>query len=510
MSSKTSFKHRSAIAALIFCLALGGCASKEEKAERAATRSNEAYGVGDYQGAKAAALEAVSQRDDVARYWMALGQVEMKLGDYAGAYDAYSHASELEPNNIDALHYVAEIAQAAKRLDDATKQANKILKIDPRDIRAQMVLGYVALRQHHYPDALRWADKILGYYPLEEAPLILKARALNELGQRAEAIALIERVIPVRGASPTKLDTLLEFYRGGGDLAGVERTLLRYITLQPDNIGIKLQYAAQLYRDGKAPGAENLLVPMLRAGVVPDQIADVMINLGGNSPSQALIEQLGSDAPAPVVEAVARIALEKGYPDLAMHLVAPYVGGKVTPTVATAAGLFADAKLATGRTDEAMAVAQRVLTFDKTSSRALRVRSEVSLSRGDLNQALTDARVLVRDSPDAQENRTLLARIYEARGDGQLAETTLRDAYNDFPGNSAVLNQYLNLLTRQKKVALAADVARDFTQHFPGEAKGWKALGDLCRTTGDTACVTELAKAQSRLEMAQTQSQTPA
>ncbi len=115
----------------------------------------------------------------------------------------------------------------------------------------------------------------------------------------------------------------------------------------------------------------------------------------------------------------------------------------MTPTVAAAASIFAAASMAAGQPDNALQVAQRILDFDESNPRALRIRAQVALDRGQLNQALTDARVLVRDHPDGIENRTLLARVFEARNDGRQAESTFRQALNDMPRSEVALEEYV-------------------------------------------------------------------
>lgn len=498
-----------AVIGLSLTLSLAACSSRDEKAEKAAIRFGELFRAEKYESARAAILEAVSARDDVAAYWLSLAQVNMRLGEYAGAYDAYLHVSELEPNNVESLQYLAELTLAAGRIDESEDFADRVLKIDRLDLRAHLTKGYVAIKRKRYPEASRVADRILSSYPLEEAPLLLKANALFEMGQQEQAIDLVEKAIPLRGASGGKLNALIDMYRRRGDRAGLERTLARYVAFQPANTGMRLQYAAALYQAGKRGGAEAILIPMLQAGQVPEGVADAMIQFGGDSPSAELLEQLGTGAPLEIAAAAARVALEKGQPHLTMRLMAPYVAGPMNPRTASGAALFAAGQKAAGL-PEAMQVAERVLEFDQANPRALQVRAEISLERGDLNQALADARVLVRDHPGDVENQTLLSRVYEARKDMLLAESTLRTAYNGRPGSEPLLESYVDFLKRHDRAAAAARVAAEFIRKNPASAKGWKTLGDLCVAIGDKPCAERSRAAWTRLEMAQTGPDEPA
>lgn len=491
-------------------LALAGCSSPAKRAAKAAQESAQAYANGDLIQAKLKMLRAVGYRDDVVDYWLALAQVSTQLRDFGSAYDAYTHITELDPTNIEALRSLAELSLGAGRLKDADENADKMLAIDPQDIRARLVKGYVAVRENRFADAERWADQILATYPVEDAPLVLKARALFASGKRDDAIGLLERAIPVRGASQPKLDTLLEFYRKTGDADAVQRTYSRYVNLQPDNVAVKLAYASELYRAGKTAGAEATLMPLLTSSGQPERVADVMIADGGNSPSPTLIEQAADGASPPVVASLARVALEKGHPELAIMLLQPYIAGAMSPSVAAASALYADAERQAGKPAEALALAQKVIDFDEANPRALKVRAEVSLANRQLNQALTDARILVRDHPTAPEDRLLLARVHAARGDLKLAEVTLREAYNDMPGSEPIVADYAAFLTQQKRSAAAIEMLRGFTTANPRSVKGWTLLADICRNVGDTACAKASAEASRRLEMAQDSPPKPA
>lgn len=491
-------------------LTLAGCSSPAKRAAAAAAESAQAYANGDMIQAKLKMLRAVGYRDDVVDYWLALAQISTQLRDFGGAYDAYTHIAELDPGNLEALRNLAELSLGGNRLKDADENADKVLAIDPQDIRGRLVKGYVAVRQNRFTDAERWADQILAAYPLEDAPLVLKARALFASGKQADAIGLVERAIPVRGASQPKLDTLLEFYRKTGDTDAVQRTYSRYVNLQPDNFAVKLAYATELYRTGKTAGAEATLLPLLQSSGQPERVADVMIAEGGDSPSPGVIEQAADGAPASVVASLARVALEKGHPELAMTLLQPFIAGEMSPAVAAASALYADAQREAGQPAAALALAQKVIDFDEANPRALKVRAEVSLLRHQLNQALSDARVLVRDHPTSPEDRVLLARIHAARGDLKLAEATLREAYNDMPGSEAIVADYAALLTRQKRPAAAVDILRGFTTANPRSIKGWTLLADLCRNAGDAACAKASVEASKRLEMARAAPPKPA
>lgn len=502
--------RRVVLTATLSVLLLSGCSSPQAKAAAAAQRFAQAYAAGDYFRARMEILEAVRFRDDVPDYWIALARTQLALRQFGGAYEAFSFALELDRTNIEAMQNLAEISLGIGRLDDADKHADQLLALNPDEIRGGLVKGYVALRRKKFADAERWADRILAKYPLEDPPLTLKAQAMFQSGRRKEAVEMVEKVIPIRGVSKPKLDTLIELYGKMGDRDGIERNYARYVELMPDDPSIKLRYAEELYRSGKSTGADTLLARMLANGELPERVADVMIEAGERSRDAAGIEQLAADAAPPVRLALARVALEKGYTKVARTLLEPFVGQAMSQTAAAATAMYAEAQYGEGQLDGAARLADQVIAFDEANPRALRVRAEVSLAKGNLNQALTDAAVLVRDQPTMAVNRTLLAKVHAARGNAQTAESTFREAFNDLPGNELVLADYVSFLTQRRQHEQASQVARDFTARYPSSRPGWKVLADACRAAGDAPCVAESMRRWTRLEMAQQAPQQPA
>jgi tetratricopeptide (TPR) repeat protein len=487
-------------------VALAGCASDAETAADAANRYQMAFQAGDLEGARKHITEAVRARDDVVDYWIALGRVELALRHLGGAYGAYTRAVELDRGNIEALQNLGEISMLAGRVGDAEKHADQVLLLNPQDIRGRLLKGYIALRTKRYPEAVKWADQILTAYPLEDAPLVLKARALFESGHRPEGIELLEKAIPIKGATKPKLETLIEFYSKTGDFAGIDRTFARYLEVEPDNVGVTLKYSSELYRIGRSPRANQLLEGLLKSGApgpVPERVADVMIEAGGASVGEAEIKRLASGASAPVRLALARVALDKGFSQTAAEMLAPFQGGEMTAARAAAASMYANALYDLGRRGEALAIADRVLEFDEANPRGLRVRAMINLEGGKLDAALRDARVLVRDQPTMAASRLLLAKVTVAREDKALALTTYRQAFNDFPGNEAVLRDYAAFLQAEQGPVAAAELSREFVKSYPFSAQGWEVLLASCRKAGQRACVAEAERVRAGLGSAQ-------
>lgn len=508
MKSKRLSHFRRALCAAAL-IALAGCSSPTEKAADASARFAQSFAAGDYMQARLDILEATRYRDDIADYWIQLARTEMAMNSYVGAYRAYQRAIELDPNNVEALLNLAEISMAVNRSADADKHADQILKIEPGNVRARLIKGYVALRAERFAEAEKIADELRAATPLEDPPLILKAQVLFRQNKTPEAIELVEKAVPLTGATPQKLQALISFYEASGNNARLAELFGRYSALQPDNKPLQLAHAEQLYKAGQGGQANTIMLSLLGDASIPpqvvEQMADVIIEHGGQAfTAQDVLKASSSEGARDVTRsAMIRVALDKGYYDAAREIARPYLGQEMNGTVATATAGYAEAEAREGRMAEAMPLIEEVLEFDETNPRALKVRALISLATGNLPQALTDARVLVRDQPQDARNRILLSRILAARGDDRLAMSNYREAFNEMPKDDLLFAHFLLFMHEQRGAEAAAELARDYAARNDNSPRGWGMLAHICQQSGDPQCLVTMRDVRKRSETAQ-------
>jgi tetratricopeptide (TPR) repeat protein len=491
MSGEWRQRWHGAIAALLLALA-AGCSSPQEQAAEAALAASQAFEAGDYVEARARMLDAVAARDDVPDYWMALARIELELQRYRAAYDAFTRALELDRTNVEALQALGDLAVLFRRPDEAIGYSDRLLEINPNDVRAKLAKATIMLQQKRNREAMAIADQILAADPQIFPALIVRAKAMTALGQPRPAAEQLELAMRIQGSNPVMLETLIEIYRALGDRAALQRSYARLIEARPEDIDLRLEYARQLYRDGRSAEAQALLERLQQEKGSDPALAEQIVNVWLQPEVLPLpagdMRRLGETGPPAMRAALARYAIESGRAEEALPLLAPLLGPQVTPGNAYASALQADAQHRLGRTDQALALVQNVLAVDSSSPRALMVRAEISIERGQFRQALRDAQILVRDNPRLPEARLLLARAHAGRGEHNVADITFRRAVSDFPRDSRVAESYLAYLVGRRDVAGALAVAEEFAERNPGSVAGRRMRETLCRRVGGSAC----------------------
>ncbi|HWB59749.1 MAG TPA: tetratricopeptide repeat protein [Chthoniobacteraceae bacterium] len=122
--------------------------------------------------------------------------------DYAEAAAFYARASQMQPNAINPLLGILNVAQAQK---DATKiraAAETILRIEPSNYRAQMALGGAAYAAKDYRGALASYMRVLVYYPDDTDATSGAAWSSYFLGDMEKAYAGFSKILSVNADYP--------------------------------------------------------------------------------------------------------------------------------------------------------------------------------------------------------------------------------------------------------------------------------------------------------------------
>lgn len=497
---------RSAIRVIAIALLspICACGSPVQRATEAGARAQQLYDSGRYGEASAELEYGVKQRDDLIGLWILLGRTRFAMRNYSGAYSAYSRVAELDRANREALSALAELSLSSSNLDAADDYAGQLLALDPRDLHAMLVKGFATLARQQNDDAMKIAESVLALEAGNESGLVLKARVLLARDQPTEAAGLLEPLIKTSRGSLDVLGTLREIYHKTGNGAGLERVTERLAQQAPADVARQIDYARELYQNGKSASAAAVLDKLLRShpndAHIQGRIVDMWLEIAISSDSlRNLVRAAGQSSPG-LRTALARFADESNEPVLAIELLKPLVqSDDINADTVEPMALFALAEEELGQTDRALERANRVLAFDKTNPRALVLRARIALRRRQFDQALSDVQLVIRDNPDMPSARLLLATIYAARGEDILARAALVDAAEALPDNSEIMRARANFLIAHKEADGALGVATSFTRKNPYSITGWRARGDLCVAQHATRCADEVKTALSHL-----------
>jgi tetratricopeptide (TPR) repeat protein len=144
-------------------------------------------------------LEAVPVDDRTTKEEFALGAAYEQLKDLKGAIAAYQRSYDMEPENLDAGHALAQALLADNQLDAALKQFQELIQADPEDGTSLDRIAEIQRRQGKYNEALVTVKKALEKNPDSLEAGYNEGLILDVLGRYDEAIVVYQKMVEVTG-----------------------------------------------------------------------------------------------------------------------------------------------------------------------------------------------------------------------------------------------------------------------------------------------------------------------
>ena len=171
---------------------LSGCSYlKAHEAHVAYNDYQSALASGDMLHARNALLRLVRADQDVGDYWIELGKLQLQLGAYREAYDAFAHAHELDRSNVQVLATMAQLALLSSDINLANEQAKSLALLAPDNPAVTLVRGYTAFKAGDLDKAGAAADTLLAATPDDPFANSLKAKVLIAGGKSDQAVSLL-------------------------------------------------------------------------------------------------------------------------------------------------------------------------------------------------------------------------------------------------------------------------------------------------------------------------------
>jgi TolB-like protein/tetratricopeptide (TPR) repeat protein len=170
-----------------------------------------------YAKAREAALRALSLDDSLAEAHAALGSVKLFYEwDWGGAERAVERAFELNPNYVDAYHWLSHLKMVQGRREESLRASLRALELDPLSttIGAHLAWHYLMARQ--YDEAIQACRKTLEIQPESTETLDFLGRAYAAKGMHREAIAKFRKVADLTRGNPTYMALLAWEYAQAG------------------------------------------------------------------------------------------------------------------------------------------------------------------------------------------------------------------------------------------------------------------------------------------------------
>jgi tetratricopeptide (TPR) repeat protein len=211
--------------------------------------------------------QATSLEPEKGKYHLALGQIYLESGQVQNAIQSLEQASRLEPENTDGWLALAKAQYLAGNLDQAALSAEHAIEQSEEPIEALLLRAEIALQTSNHRGALSRAQSVLRSKPENPQALYLLARALDGLNRPAEALAVLEKALPLyENPLPMQLERLRLIKRSQSLEAGL-RALQELVTQNPKQAAYLALLAEWLSEAGKQEAAVQAARLALQEGL---------------------------------------------------------------------------------------------------------------------------------------------------------------------------------------------------------------------------------------------------
>ena len=142
--------------------------------------------------------DIVKPRQTPLMAYIARGIRHDEMGRHELAIEAFLAATELSPDNIEALAHLAAAYGALGRFGEADVAIDRAIRLDPMNLQVRVGEAILAFRKGLYATAEIQLKRICERNPAHGPAHFYRGEALNRLGRVDEALQTMERTIQLQ------------------------------------------------------------------------------------------------------------------------------------------------------------------------------------------------------------------------------------------------------------------------------------------------------------------------
>ncbi len=410
-----------------------------------------------------------------------LGEAYLAAGDSARAEAAFQRALKLDPADAGTRTAVA-LAQLRRGEASALPQL-EILAASESSGAADVALVYERVRRKDREGALQALDRLEKKQPEQAYPLVLRARALIQLGDTPAAAASFEKALLKQpGHFPAVAGLAdIDFYAGRHDAA--RKRLQAVVTAQPKNIPARLALVELETRLGATEAQiQAKLTEAVKADAgVPDAhlaLINRLLIAGDAQRAQVAAQEATAALPNDhaILDALGRTQIAAGAHTQAVATFKRLAG--LQPRSATPLVRMADAQLAAGDRVSAGQSVAKASEVDPGDLSALRMGAVLAAQDKRHAQALDIARSAQRRYPKEGVGFAIEGEVEELAKNWSAAAISYRNALKLTPTSTMAIRLHSSL-TAAGQQSEANRMAQDWLKGQPQDVEFMFHQGDL-------------------------------
>lgn len=446
--------------AMLTTVALGACKSDPKVvAKEALDKGNQHASNSKYPEAIIEYRRAVQADPRLGEARLQLAYAYASTGDGLNALREYVRAADLLPESKEAQQRAGAFMLLASQFNDAQALAQRMLKRDPNDVEAHILLANALAGLKDMDGAVATFEKAVELDPDRSSTYSELGAVHLMTGNKQAAEAAFHKAIEIDPKSPAAHLSFSNFLWANGDLPRAEQEMKTALQLDPRNTTGNRAMAMYYMVTNRPAAAEPHLKVVSETMPGPEPkyfLAEYYLRLGRVDDARATLTPLLKDDAA-------------------------FVGTSVR---------LARVEVVAGKNADAHRLIESVLAREPKNPDALITRGKLYLTENNTVNALSTLRTAVEANPRSIDAHLALAQTYVMRGATKEATTTFNDALKldgkNMDARLGLARLQINSATPADAVPLMLKIVEENPRHLEARLlllHGLMAVGDLPQAT---------------------------
>lgn len=490
-------------------LSLWGCSSPEEKVADYIEDGQAYLKEGDINKARIEFQNALQIDPNKVEAIVALADIAERTNDWQRLYGLLSKVVELDSSNLDAHLRLGKLMLSAGDLDRAMNTIKAAEALAPENASVFALRAALMFKLDDRTAAVEWANKALKLDPKNQDALVVLATERMLSDDPAAAVRYMDQGLAGDDKNVALQLIKVQALERLSQYGNAEEIFRKLITYYPDNPAFRktLAYFYLSHQQPEKAEAELRAVAQSRPKDPKAQL-EVVSFLGatkGPQAARAELDRLIASAPDNYEYRFAQAELHQASKqiDEAAKVYREIIEQADDDAEGTRArsGL-ARLMLAQGRRADAESLIAEVLQRDARNEDGLLLKAGLELDAGKREEAIGNLRTILRDIPNSARAHLMLARAHELQGAKDLALDHYGRAWSAGKQTGQFGMPYADYLMRNGRAAQVPDILKQVLAKEPQNTDVMKLLARALIVNGN------LAEAQALADkIAQTENQ---
>jgi len=382
-----------------------------------------------------------------------LAETYLRLQQGQRAAQELARTVELQPENYQVRIELANLLILGHDFQPAREQTDLLLQKRPDDPLVHLAVSNLLAAQSNFSGALEEMKKALALDPGRWELYLQLALLQTTSNQPDAAESSLIKVTELNPAAPQARVLLGNYYQSRGRVGDAEQQFRKAMEIDSRNPEPRAALARLYLAEGKRTEAEDLLQRTKRD--FPDNSAGYCL-LGDFYFTTGDLDRAIAEYAALYREHPAETKVKRNYIQLLIQK---------------------------KRFDEARALNDELLKANPNDNDALVYRSQMQISGGNLNDAITTLQTVIKNDPSNSEAHYTLGVAFDKSGALDRAETEWREAAHLRPDLVDAQRSLANAALRRNDPSSLADAATQMIRLQPASPEGFslRALSEINR-----------------------------